>query len=333
MRYLLLLDLVFFTNFVLALEPYSPYVDRTYPVNVYWGDTHLHSSMSVDSNLLGNKRLMPAEAYKFARGEVVIANNGMKAKLRRPLDFLLIADHAENLGLMVELEASSPQVIETAAGENLVSKLNLFKSISDPDEKLAASLDFQNLAEGKENRSNVLQRSIWHRVTATADLYNDPGIFTALIGYEWTSIGSQGGFDNLHRVVVFKDDASVVSQVLPFSRLDSDDTEELWSYLESYENKTGGEVFAIPHNGNLSNGEMFSEETFSGRGLTTAYAKARNRWEPLYEVTQIKGDGETHPLLSPIDQFTDFERLKHIEAEAWGIKRLRRQGLTDYKGW
>ena len=129
MRYLLLLDLVFFTNFVLALEPYSPYVDRTYPVNVYWGDTHLHSSMSVDSNLLGNKRLMPAEAYKFARGEVVIANNGMKAKLRRPLDFLLIADHAENLGLMVELEASSPQVIETAAGENLVSKLNLFKSI------------------------------------------------------------------------------------------------------------------------------------------------------------------------------------------------------------
>ena len=141
-------------------------------------------------------------------------------------------------------------------------------------------------------------------MTSSADTYNDPGRFTAFIGYEWTTMPKG---DNLHRVVVFKDGADKAGQVVPFSAFDSEDPEDLWTYLGGYEKNTGGEVMAIAHNGNVSNGLMFSDKTVEGKPLSQAYAKTRSRWEPLYEVTQMKGDGEAHPYLSPDDEFADYE--------------------------
>ena len=147
-------------------------------------------------------------------------------------------------------------------------------------------------------------RSIWNSFVHTADTYNEPGHFSAMIGFEWTS-GPNG--NNLHRVVLFADGADRTSQTLPYTTFDSDDPEDLWRYMQTYEETTGGRVIAIPHNGNLSNGTMFRETDFRGNPITRAYAEARTRWEPLIEASQIKGDGETHPLLSTEDEFADYE--------------------------
>ena len=149
-----------------------------------------------------------------------------------------------------------------------------------------------------------LAKSVWQAYTATAERYNEPGRFTALIGYEWTS--NKAG-NNLHRVVIFRDGKDKADQIVPFSAADSEDPAKLWKFLDAYQAKTGGSVLAIPHNGNLSNGRMFALVDFDGRGLTREYAETRARLEPVYEVTQIKGDGETHPFLSPNDEFAGYE--------------------------
>jgi hypothetical protein len=151
-----------------------------------------------------------------------------------------------------------------------------------------------------------MARTIWEREIGFADQYNDPGTFTAFIGYEWTSIATQETPGNLHRVVIFKDDANKAGQVVPFTTVDSNDPEKLWDYLENYEQKTGGSVLAIAHNGNVSNGQMFPIERMNGEPIDRTYAETRSRWEPLYEVTQMKGDGEAHPFLSPDDEFADY---------------------------
>jgi hypothetical protein len=152
--------------------------------------------------------------------------------------------------------------------------------------------------------SDELTRSIWGQFVRIAEGYNEPGRFTAMTGFEWSTTPDG---DNLHRVVVFGDGAEKTSQTLPFSVFDSDDPQDLWKYLETYEDKTGGNAIAIPHNGNLSNGLMFSDKTRSGDPIDRAYAAARIRWEPIIEVSQVKGDGETHPLLSTEDEFADYE--------------------------
>lgn len=155
-------------------------------------------------------------------------------------------------------------------------------------------------------------KSVWHHIGRTADKYNEPGKFTAFIGYECTSFGSNTSIDDLggslHRVVLFKDGLNKTGKVLPFTAFDSMDPEDLWQHLEDYEKTIGGEVFAIPHSGNLSKGSMFSLVDLNRRPLDKAYAKIRNRWEPIYEATQSKGDSETHPLLSPEDEFSDYEK-------------------------
>ena len=152
---------------------------------------------------------------------------------------------------------------------------------------------------------NALVRPMWERVTAAAETHYEPGRFTAFIGYEWTS--TPGG-NNLHRNIIFRDGKNLADRVLPFSVYDSEDPEDLWKWLAAYEEKTGGRVLALAHNGNLSNGLMFDDVTFTNKDpLTRGYAERRMRWEPLYEVTQMKGDGEAHPSLSPTDEFADFE--------------------------
>jgi hypothetical protein len=146
--------------------------------------------------------------------------------------------------------------------------------------------------------------SVWERIIDAAEANNEPGKFTALIGYEFSPFPDG---DNMHRVVIFRDDKEKAIQVKPFSAFDSNDPEDLWKWLQIYEETTGGRILAIAHNGNLSSGKMFALQGLTGNPLTREYAETRMRWEPLYEVTQYKGDGETHPYLSPDDEFADFE--------------------------
>jgi len=281
---------------------YSPRAGRNYPTELLWGDTHLHTTYSPDAGLVGNVRLTPADAYKFARGDEIEAHNGMMARLNQPLDFLVVSDHAGYLGLIPNIRKSDPKLLATEYGKRWH---DMFKS--GPEGAYAAALEVVNsMATGTELiKSDEIKRSVWDIITETADEYNDPGKFTAFIGYEWTSMPDGG--NNLHRVVIFKGDASEAGQVVPFSAFDSENPEDLWAYMDDYETNTGGKVLALAHNGNVSNGLMFSDKDFDGKKLTRAYAETRARWEPLYEVTQMKGDGETHPFLSPNDEFADYE--------------------------
>ncbi len=295
-----------------AAEPqYSPAANRNYPTNLYWGDTHLHTSFSTgDAYLIGENIVTPTIAYQFARGEVVAARNGMRAKIRRPLDFLVIADHAEGLGLAYTIREAERDLANDAFGGKVRTAFEHFQA-------------------------NVESRhSIWQQVVARADANNDPGRFTAFTGYEWSSGGSVAGvFGNLHRVVLFRDGADKTGQITPFSAYDSRNPEDLWAYLAAYEEKTGGAVLAIPHNPNLSNGEMFADRRFDGSELTADWARLRLRFEPIAEITQLKGDSETHPVLSPTDEFANFETWSSwagIQSEWQGHTCCNDRKLPDF---
>ena len=282
----------------LGKKEYSPYLDRGFPDRVFWGDTHCHTSFSTDAGMFGN-RLGPDQAYRFARGEEVVSSSGVRAKLVRPLDWLVVADHAENLGLAPMIEESNPELLRIPWGK----KVHDMTKSGNPDEAYATWGAAMGSGENPLPQEGLM-RSMWERLTGFAEEYNEPGNFTALIGYEWTS--SPGG-DNLHRNVVFRDGKDRADQVIPFSNYDSSDPEDLWNWMAAYEQKTGGRILALAHNGNLSNGLMFDEVTLTTKKpLDLDYAKRRSRWEPLYEVTQIKGDGEAHPMLSPDDEFADY---------------------------
>ena len=284
-------------------DSYSPEANRSHPTNVYWGDTHVHTSLSMDANGAGNQS-SPSLAYRFARGDLVEASNGMPVRIRRPLDFLVIADHAMQLGVLAGVQAGDPALLQSATGRRLYALSN------DPDPAVSSRVRAE---AGRVWRDigGAFYQTVWNRIVARAEEFNDPGTFTTFAGYEWTSGGrgdlGSGLSSNLHRVVVFKDGPDRTNTIVPFSRQDSADPEDLWRFLARYEETTGGEVFAIPHNANLSNGEMFALTTFDEQPLTTEYARTRSLWEPLFEVTQIKGDSETHPVLSPTDEFADFE--------------------------
>ena len=280
---------------------YSPYPDQHFPTRVFWGDTHHHTRLSFDDGLMGT-HLGPEEAYRFARGEEVLSNTGQRAKLSKPLDFLVVSDHAEYLGIADLLNKADPDLLATEIGKNWYDRMK----IGGAEGNKVAFEVFASIGKRQElYKSDKIKRSVWEYVTGVATKYNEPGKFTAFNGFEWTSVPKG---DNLHRVVIFRDGPERVNQVLPFSAFDSENAEDLWKYLAAYEQKTGGEMLAIPHNGNLSNGRMFALADFMGNPLTRDYAERRARWEPLMEITQTKGDSETHPLLSPNDEFANFER-------------------------
>ena len=267
--------------------------------NLYWGDLHLHSKLSADAYIL-QTRLTSDQAFKFARGETVQADNGMPAKLRRPLDFLAVTDHAEYLGIYAQMALGDPRLDEWKMGAE-------WKELMQQGDMMALARAFSDAIQTSESEyltPDSLRSSIWQEASAVADKYNEPGLFTAFVGYEWTSMITG---DNLHRVVIYKDDAETASQMTPFSAQHSNDPEDLWDALADYEKQTGGEVLAIAHNGNVSNGRMFSPNRVNGLPLDVSYARKRARWEPVYETTQVKGDGEAHPYLSPDDEFADFE--------------------------
>jgi hypothetical protein len=287
--------------------PYSPYAGRNFPTRPFFGDTHLHTSFSMDAGAFG-ARLSPRDAYRFARGEEVTASSGQPVKLSRPLDFLVVTDHSDNMGFFPDLFAGKPEMLADPTGRKWYDMIQSGKGGEAAIEIIVAFSHGtfpKNLMYFPGTRA---YRGAWQETIAAAEQYNEPGRFTALIGYEWTS--NTGG-NNLHRNVIFRDNGAKASQVEPFTvypPYGSDNPVELWKWMDAYEKKTGGSVLAIAHNGNLSNGLMFPIVEAFGKKLDRAYAETRARWERLYEATQTKGDGETHPFLSPNDEFANFER-------------------------
>ena len=265
-----------------------------------WGDTHLHSSQSIDANSADNETLSPAEAYQFARGDQLIANNGSPVRLSRPLDFLVVSDHSEYLGLLPRLRVGDASLQKSPLGKMFLGELGKgTESIRTLFTKLVVAF------MDSDSRYSIPELGFdsWKMNSATADEYNQPGTFTSLIGHEWTYFPDG---DNLHRVVVYRDGADKAAAMPPFSSLNGKTPEELWNFMADYEQKTGGEVMAIPHNSNVSNGRMFALRDSAGEALTSGYNRLRQRWEPIVEVTQIKGDSEAHLYLSPDDEFADF---------------------------
>ena len=277
---------------------YSPYVGDHFPNRVLFGDTHLHTAMSTDAGMIG-AIVTPEDAYRLSRGEEITSNTGWRVKLIRPLDFVVIADHAENLGLADFIARSDPLLLANETGKKWH---DMVKAGNGYD----AFLEWAFGGQVDKIKDPKMQASAWSRMIKAAEQYNQPGTFTALIGFEW-SAHLDG--NNLHRNVIFREGADHAGQVVPFSAYDSPNPEDLWDYMAAYEANTGGRVLAIPHNGNLSNGLMFDAETFEGKRLTEDWAQKRMRFERLIEVTQMKGDGEAHPILSPDDEFADFETL------------------------
>ncbi|MBS0264437.1 MAG: DUF3604 domain-containing protein [Planctomycetes bacterium] len=288
-------------------RPYSPNAGGAVPTRVFWGDTHLHTSFSVDAGAFGN-RLGLEEAYRFARGEEVQSSTAGPVKLARPLDFLVIADHSDNMGFFPDLIAGSPALLSDPKGREWHDRIKSGEGVAVAIE----IIDLFSRAKIPERLvyypNTKMYRSAWDKTIDAAEKYNAPGRFTAFIGYEWTSQVPPG--QNLHRVVIYRDGAAKARQTVPattYPPQGSTDPEFLWKNLQEYEDKTGGDVLAIPHNGNLSNGLMFPViNPVDGKPLTKQYVATRAKWEPLVEATQIKGDGETHPFLSPNDEFADF---------------------------
>ena len=285
---------------------YSPYAGRNFPTSVYWGDTHVHTDNSLDAKGFG-ARLDLDDAYNFAKGLEVESNTGIPFKLSRPLDWVVIADHSDGMGAMKEIIKGNQRLLQDPkvkqwhkqmraggndAFEATMEVINAFSQGAVPD--VVLDRDFQ--------------KSVWDDVVDAAERHNDPGRFTAMIGYEWTS--TEDG-NNLHRNVLYRDDGDIARKIVPYTTAESFNPEDLWQWMAAYEKETGGKVLTLAHNGNMSNGIMFPVEVnpATGKKLGKSYMEARARWEPLYEVTQIKGDGETHPLLSSDDEFADFETL------------------------
>ncbi len=284
---------------------YSPYAGRNFPTRPLFGDTHLHTGFSMDAGAFG-ARLTPRDAYRFARGEEVTSNTGQPVKLARPLDFLVVADHSDGMGFFPQLMSGDPELLATPQGRKWYDQIRGGKG-GEAAIDIIVSFGKGQLPKGFPVPGTTAYRNAWQETIKAAEAYNDPGRFTAFIGYEWTS--NTGG-NNLHRNVVFRGNGAQASLVEPYTTqapLGSDNPADLWKWMAATEQKTGSEVLAIAHNGNLSNGRMFPVVEAFGSKIDRDYAQTRARWEPLYEVTQTKGTGEAHPFLSPNDEFAGFE--------------------------
>jgi hypothetical protein len=305
-------------SFAALAAPYSPAVRDTFPDNVYWGDTHLHTFLSGDAYSMGNS-VTPDEAYRFARGETVRATGGEDVRLQRPLDFLMVADHAENIGVLPRLVAGDAKLMASPHGEYfadmLKTRLSLPEVLSSADQEEfnrtgGVLMAAKGAWKGDYAIDKTMAREIWNEVIDVAEKYNDPGNFTTFAGYEYSS----AAFGMLHRNVLFAGGPEQTRQTMPFSHFDSYDPEDLWAHLEEYQTRVGSDVMSIPHNSNLSVGQMFNPLTFKNKPIDARYARTRAAIEPLLEVTQIKGDSETHPFISPDDEFADYESFGKVPA-------------------
>ena len=295
---------------VFSEDPYSPFAGRTFPDRPLWGDTHLHTSLSFDAGAFGN-RLDPRAAYRFARGEEIISTTGQPLRLARPLDWLAITDHSDGMGFTNDALASSPFVTKYEQGARWSEGFR-----AGGQEAVEATLNMiQTFSQGKMDPEMMANYSpgsrryatLWDKVINEAERFNNPGEFTAFIAFEWTSLVKGA---NMHRNVIFRDNGDRARQIVPYTTappIGSADPLDLFKYLESYERKTNGAVMALAHNGNLSNGIMFPvDRQYTGKKIDKFYVEQRAKWERIYEITQIKGDGEAHPFLSPDDEFADY---------------------------
>lgn len=275
-----------------------------FPDRPYWGDTHLHTDLSVDAFGFG-VRLGAEEALKFARGDRVRSTMGMDAQLDRPLDFLVISDHSDAMGATRRLY-DTPRILvrdpTLRRWYDMMHESTNQSTMAVAELITAAANDTIPEALMDPERQAVATRELWDSHLALLDRYNRPGEFTAFAGFEWTLMPDG---NNLHRVVMFRDGSVKTGQVVPFPGIDTQ-PEQLWDYMAAYEANTGGRVLAIPHNSNLSNGMMFDLVGPDGGAMSADYARQRARFEPVVEATQIKGDSETHPFLSPNDEFAEF---------------------------
>ena len=288
-----------------------------FPTQVFWGDTHLHTTNSLDARVMG-VTLGVADSYAFARGDLIVTSTGQKAQLARPLDFLVVSDHSDAMGVVDQLIRGNPTLMQSSELEALRADLTSGGTGTiEAVQVITAVLIDENYTGPLLNQD--VMRSVWEDYVETADQYNNPGHFTAMIGYEWTP--TQSG-DKLHRNVLYRDGAESARQMMPFTANKSINPQDLWRWMQRYEDTTGGKVLALAHNGNLSNGKMFPVETNPNTGapIDEDYVRTRARWEPLFEVTQIKGDSESHPALSPDDEFADFETWDRGNASLAGLK-------------
>ena len=265
--------------------------------NAYFGDVHVHTGWSFDALTNGSKTT-PTDAYAWAQGRPITGSGGPEMQIETPLDFYMVADHAEYMGVFNQM--SNP--------DSPISKTEIAKGVTSPDTNVRMQTFagiLRDMSEGKRDpqlSDPVLARTVWAEIVKAAEANYVPGKFTTFAGFEWTSNPQKR---NLHRVIVFRDTAHLPDLVL--SALDSDDPETLWKWMDAQRAK-GSTLFAIPHNGNASDGRMFETVKFDGKPIDAAYNKTRAENEPLYEITQIKGTSETHPELSPTDEFAGFEQ-------------------------
>lgn len=301
---------------------YSPYAQRNFPDRPLWGDTHLHTSISFDAGAFG-ATLLPPDAYRFAKGEEIVSSTGQPVRLSRPLDFLVVADHSDNMGIFPELQSGAPFVMASEKGRRWNGMVNAGgqEGVKAAGEMIQAFSQGKFPDELKSIPGTSIYRNTWDNIIQAAEDANEPGQFTAFIGYEWTSLDKG---NNLHRVVMYRDDADRAKMLEPFTAdaPGSTDPVELWKWMDRYEEKTAGQVLAIAHNGNLSNGIMFPDKkTFKGKRLNKKYVETRAKRERLYEITQIKGDGEAHPYLSKNDEFADYETWDQGNLDLSALKK------------
>ena len=307
------------------------------PTQLLWGDTHLHTSYSVDAYIAGNRTADPDVAYRYAKGEPVVhPYNRTRVQILEPLDFLAVSDHAEYLGVVPVVMSGAFEQPEAGFFERIKSWLMiriLAHWIEDPldgTKRFTGYLPVPEIQSGdtrdpiaaakeagtdtgletigliNDQAAERISASQWAKSMAAADRHNDPGTFTSLVGWEWTQTASGA---NLHRIVVSDIDGAAAADIDPVGSDDAPYPEDLWDSLAAVSQETGADFIAIPHNSNLSKGYMFSRTTLKGKAIDAEYASKRIAWEPLVEATQIKGDSETHPELAPDDEFADFERF------------------------
>ena len=283
--------------------------------NLYWGDLHIHTSYSTDAYISGVKAT-PNDAYTFVKGGEIKHAGGYGIRMSRPLDFAAVTDHSEYIGV---LRATDPDLPLKKRGlrERLLKDGRISNTLLMAQTMLGFDLE-NALVPGWKDFS----RAAWRDIVATAEKHNDPGRFTAFIGYEWSSMP---GERNLHRNVIYR---SAHVPELPFSSVDSEDPRDLWTALEQ-QRKQGMTSFAIPHNGNVSDGRMYDEVMFDGKMMDASYARRRMENEPLSEIFQVKGSSETHPLLSNEDEFAGFEIYDTLLSQSQEDSRARGSYIRD----
>ena len=316
--------LVFTAAFCLSASCFAEPVEQA-KTHVYFGDTHLHTSYSFDAFLNNNFSADPDTAYRWAKGQPVIhPYNRARVQLNTPLDFLVVSDHAEMLGVMRAIREDTIEWEDIGWYDSLKRwwAVRLLNNALDDDlgraffgrflPKSAAVAGGDPVADVHNNIGSIAifgdttgtSKDAWLDIIDAAERHNEPGVFTSLLGWEWSSIPTGA---NLHRIVVTPDGGDKASQYLPYGSDQSQYPEDLWQWLEDTAARSDSRFISIPHNSNISKGYMFAETTVKGQPITADYARTRMQWEPITEVTQIKGDSETHPEFSPEDEFADFE--------------------------